>query len=104
MQNNTIANEPSANTGNYSNSNTLNLPSVSLQNTSSNTDATNNEPEEMEFSTFLSSMLVELGILSHQNETIEFVDMDTKMLELETGDGQQLTVELAEEDSDKVYK
>lgn len=103
MQNNLIANnELSPNTTNYLNSNTLDLSSASSQNTSSNTDVSNSEPEEMEFSMFLSNMLVELGILSHQNEAVEFVDMDTKMLELETGDGQQLTVELTEEESDKV--
>ncbi|XP_026322430.1 zinc finger protein with KRAB and SCAN domains 7-like isoform X2 [Hyposmocoma kahamanoa] len=101
IQNNSIANELSPNTTNYLNSDTLNPPSAVLQNKDGNTDVSNNELEEMEFSTFLSSMLVELGILSHQNETVEFVDMDTKMLELETGDGQQLTVELTEEESDK---
>lgn len=103
MQNNSIANnELSTNTTNYLNRKTLNLPSAALQNTSSNIDVSMNEPQEMEFSTFLSNMLVELGILSHQNETVEFVDTDTKMLELETGDGHQLTVELTEEESDKV--
>lgn len=102
MQNHPIVNELTPNTANYLNSNNLSLPSASLQSTDNYTDVSNNEPEEMEFSTFLSSMLVELGILSHHNETVQFVDIDTKMLELETGDGQQLTVELAEEESDKV--
>lgn len=99
---NPIANLQSPNNTNNSNSSTLNQPSVSLENTRCNIDETNNAPDEVEFTTFLSSMLVELGILSQQNETVEFVDTDIKMLELETGDGQQLTIELAEEDTDKV--
>lgn len=98
---NLIANQVPLNTTNNLNSNTLNQPPVSLKNTS-HLEVTNNESEEMEFTTFLSSMLAELGILSHQNETVEFLDSDIKMLELETGDGQQLTVELTEEESDMV--
>ncbi|KAH9629826.1 hypothetical protein HF086_011476 [Spodoptera exigua] len=51
-----------------------------------------------DINTFLSTMLVELGILTQHDNCLELTNQNIKSLELETGDGNQITLELVEED------
>ncbi|KAF9802673.1 hypothetical protein SFRURICE_011684 [Spodoptera frugiperda] len=56
------------------------------------------ESSKPDINTFLSTMLLELGILTQQDNGLELTNQNIKSLELETGDGSQITLELMEED------
>ena len=46
-------------------------------------------------------MLLELGILTQQEDGLVYSNQNIKSLELETGDGSQVMLELVEEDDDE---
>lgn len=56
------------------------------------------ESSKPDINTFLSTMLLELGILTQHDNGLELTNQNIKSLELETGDGSQITLELMEED------
>ncbi|XP_026738211.1 zinc finger protein 75A-like [Trichoplusia ni] len=55
---------------------------------------------DLDITTFLSSMLVELGILTQNEHGLLYANHNISTLELETGDGSQLTLEIMEDNSE----
>lgn len=80
------------------------LPQVSMLNLNGVASVNNvkdiqeTDTPDPDIKTFLSAMLLQLGILTQHDNELVFKEQSINTLDLETGDGSQITLELVEED------
>ncbi|XP_063893268.1 zinc finger protein 892 [Helicoverpa armigera] len=74
------------------------LSKIELLETKDNDQTEEEVPSDPDITTFLSTMLVELGILTPGDNGLIYSNQNIKSLELETGDGSSIVMELVEED------